>query len=160
MVNKKMAEIIGSTVEETLGLPAIDFVDQRDKEVALTAFRDLGEGREVRLDIRVRRSDGREMWSMVTAGPLTDADGRYAGALGMFTDITERRAAEQRTARHVSQLSALRTVDLAITASMDLHLTLSIILEQLGLLLGIHAARILLLNPSTGLLRKQRLPGF
>ncbi len=146
MVNRKMAEILGATVEETIGSPAMDYVDPRDVEAAAEAFRKLGEGGEVRLDIRVRRADGRELWSMVTAGPLLDAEGKYTGALGMYTDITERRAAEQRTVRHISQLSALRTVDLAITASQDLRQTLRIILEQLGLLLHIDAGRILLLN--------------
>jgi PAS domain S-box-containing protein len=160
MVNKKMAEIMGSTVEETLGLPAIDSIDPRDTELALAALRDLGEGREVRLDIRVRRADRREIWSMVTAAPLTDADGRYAGALGMYTDITERRAAEQRTVRHVSQLSALRTVDLAITASQDLRHTLGVILEQLGLLLHMDAGRILLLNRHTSTLEGAVSRGF
>jgi PAS domain-containing protein len=37
------------------------------------------------------RKDGSELWALLAAAPLLEADGSYAGALAMVTDISERR---------------------------------------------------------------------
>jgi two-component system CheB/CheR fusion protein len=46
-------------------------------------------------DIRFRRADGREVWTLMSARPLYDDQGRFTGAVDLFTDITDRRRAEQ-----------------------------------------------------------------
>ena len=43
---------------------------------------------------RFRCKDGRELWTIVSATALKDAEGNFAGSFAMFTDITERRQAE------------------------------------------------------------------
>ncbi len=53
----------------------------------------------------------------------------------------------QDTRRHVERLSALRTIDLALTGSMDLRLTLNILLDQVTSQLNVDAADVLLLQP-------------
>ncbi len=50
---------------------------------------------------------------------------------------------------HQERMSALRTIDLAISGSLDLRLTLNVLLEQLMRQLGVHAVDILLFNPQT-----------
>ena len=49
----------------------------------------------------------------------------------------------------VQQLAALRTIDMAISSSSDIYLTLGILLDQLKAQLGVHAADILVYNPVT-----------
>ncbi|MCX7919331.1 MAG: HD domain-containing protein [bacterium] len=66
---------------------------------------------------------------------------------GMVLDITERKQAEEKIKRHIKQLTALRNIDLAITASLDLRLTLEVVLDQVTSQLGVDASSILLLNP-------------
>jgi len=51
--------------------------------------------------------------------------------------------------RRVQQLQALETVDHAITATLDLRITLNVLLEQMLVSLGVDAAGVLLLNPHT-----------
>ena len=46
----------------------------------------------------------------------------------------------------LQQLTALRTVDMAISASFDINLTLGVLLDQLTGQLGVHAADILIFN--------------
>ena len=51
--------------------------------------------------------------------------------------------------RRMDHLNALRTIDRAIASSLDLKLTLDVVLDQVTGQLGVDAARILLWNPST-----------
>jgi PAS domain S-box-containing protein/putative nucleotidyltransferase with HDIG domain len=53
------------------------------------------------------------------------------------------------TEKRLQRLGALRTIDMAITASLDLRVTLSVFLDQATGHLGADAASILLLNPRT-----------
>jgi len=53
------------------------------------------------------------------------------------------------TEARIQQLVALRTVDMAISGSFDLNLTLGVLLDQLTLQLGVHAADILIFNAPT-----------
>lgn len=66
----------------------------------------------------------------------------------------------EETERRFRHLAALRAIDLAITASLDLRLTLSVILEQVLLRLNVDAADFLLLNPSSQLLESIAGRGF
>ena len=62
--------------------------------------------------------------------------------------------------RQLQRLSALRTVDMAIAGSLDLRLTLNILLEQILTHLNIDAAAVLLYHPTRGLLECAASKGF
>jgi len=64
------------------------------------------------------------------------------------------------TQRRLERLDALRTVDRAITSSLDLRVTLSVLLEQLTRQLAVDAAAVLLLNPQTQTLEYVAGRGF
>lgn len=51
------------------------------------------------------------------------------------------------TLRRIRQLEALQTIDRAITASLDLRVSLAILLEQTAIQLGVDAAGVLLYHP-------------
>jgi PAS domain S-box-containing protein len=51
--------------------------------------------------------------------------------------------------KHLKQLQALRQIDLAISGSLDLRITLNVLLDQLPIQMGVDAARIMLLNSHT-----------
>lgn len=66
------------------------------------------------------------------------------------TDARKKReVAEAGTHRQLQRLRALRAIDLAISGSLDLRVTLNVILDQVTTQLGVDAAVILLLNPHT-----------
>ena len=73
--------------------------------------------------------------------------GAQPARLVLALDITRRLAAEQQVERQFQRLSALRAIDNAIGASLDIHLTLEVLLTQVLAQLGIDAAAVLLLNP-------------
>ena len=60
----------------------------------------------------------------------------------------------------LQQLTSLRTIDVAISSSMDIHLTLGILLEQVIQTLGVQAADVLIFNPVTQSFRYSTGRGF
>jgi diguanylate cyclase (GGDEF)-like protein/PAS domain S-box-containing protein len=94
-VNPAMAEMLGCEPRDVICRPVSDFIepaaaDQLRERVARRER--VGAQRELVL----RGPHGREVWALVSANPLYDGDGAYAGALAMITDITERRKMEVR----------------------------------------------------------------
>jgi HD-GYP domain-containing protein (c-di-GMP phosphodiesterase class II) len=66
----------------------------------------------------------------------------------------------EQSVKQVEQLAALRAIDLAISGSFDLRLSLNTLLEQVIKQLGIDAADILLLSPETQSLKYAYGRGF
>lgn len=81
-------------------------------------------------------------WSAVEIEALKIA----ADTMGAAIKRIEARANLQRRMEH---LNALRTIDRAIAGSLDIKLTLDVVLDQVTGQLAVDAARILLLNPLT-----------
>ena len=79
---------------------------------------------------------------------------------GMIVDVTEQKRAEETIKTQLKRLSILRSIDRAITASVDLRVTLDILLEQVTTHVGIDAATVLLLNPHIKLLEYVVSRGF
>jgi putative nucleotidyltransferase with HDIG domain len=97
----------------------------------------------------------REYWFDVRLVPLSETR-----ALLTARDVTACHETESRLRRQMNQLSALRSIDLAIASGLDLNLLLSMLLEQIARLLGVDAASVLLLNPRTNLLEFVSGRGF
>ncbi|HEV8352678.1 MAG TPA: HD domain-containing phosphohydrolase [bacterium] len=75
-------------------------------------------------------------------------------------DVTERKKAEESTQRYLQRLSILRAIDLAITSSLDLRVTLNVFLDQASAHLGVDAVDVLLLNPNMQTLEYSAGRGF
>jgi PAS domain S-box-containing protein len=95
-VNDRMAEMLALTTATMIGRHKWDFVFAEDVAAMRGLFerRKQGVSEEV-ADIRFRRADGGEIWTLMSARPLYDTAGRFTGAVDLFTDITERRRAEE-----------------------------------------------------------------
>lgn len=94
-VNRQMGEMLGYGAEEMTGRSVFDFLDEQSRQEATEHSERLRKGVEDRHDFRFRRKDGKECWAIVSTAPMHDEQGRYAGALGMVTDITDRKRLEQ-----------------------------------------------------------------
>lgn len=73
--------------------------------------------------------------------------------LAIVQDISGERLAEEKTRRQLEQIRALRTIDTAISGSMDFQVTLTIILQQAMSQLKMDAADILVFDPSLKILK-------
>jgi HD-GYP domain-containing protein (c-di-GMP phosphodiesterase class II) len=75
-------------------------------------------------------------------------------------EIAKRKVAEKLNQKRIDHLSALRSIQRAITSRKDLHVTLDILLDQVTSQLAIDAASILLLNQHTQIMEYVTNKGF
>ena len=94
-VNLRMAEMVGYSREEMIGLPVTYFVDEDVANLAVAALERIRAGHSAPLDCRLRCKDGSQLWVLLSPMPWYDAAGCYTGAIAMVADITERRQAER-----------------------------------------------------------------
>ncbi len=66
----------------------------------------------------------------------------------------------EQTARQLRHLTALHEIDMAISASLDLRITLDVLLDHVIAQLGVNAADVLLLNPESQILNYAAGRGF
>lgn len=112
------------------------------------------------LEFRIITRDGSELWIEHYCSPLYSSDGQFIGRLGTNRNIDKRKRAEERIQNQLQRLSALRSIDTAIASSMELDVTLNVLLEQVTSQLNVDAALVLLLNPSLNELQFAAGRGF
>ncbi|MEW5941212.1 MAG: GAF domain-containing protein, partial [Chloroflexota bacterium] len=85
--------------------------------------------------------------------PFTEAERRMLSAIAdMAGNALQRARLHQETGRQVSRLAALHAIDMAISGSLDLRLTLDLLLENVTMQPGVDAADVLLFRPSLNIL--------
>jgi len=92
-VNDRLCEMFGYPRAEMIGRLAFDFVDDADRARAERNFRLRPEIGEL-FEYRFRRKDGSRIWGTLAASPLRDRSGRVVSLLGMVTDISYLKRAE------------------------------------------------------------------
>jgi PAS domain S-box-containing protein len=109
---------------------------------------------------RISTRDNQEKWVRERGRGSFDAAENLLGLEGFITDISSQKQAESRIQHQVQRFQALRKIDMAISASFDLRLTLSILLDQIVAQLDVDAAALLLCNPTVGILEYAAGRGF
>jgi PAS domain S-box-containing protein len=93
--------------------------------------------------------------------PIAEADQRLLSAIGdMVANALHRMRLHEQTRRRLNYLDALHTIDHFINASLDLHETLQVLLDQVIIQLNVDAAAVLLFNPVTEELEYASGSGF
>lgn len=94
-VNKKMCEMLEYSREEMMGKQNYYFKDEEGRAKAKEDIERRKMGiTETQISKFVTKK-GKEVWTSVSTNPIFDDDGHYVGALGMFTDITERKKKDE-----------------------------------------------------------------
>ena len=94
-VNPRLADMLGYAVDDMIGRPAVDFLCEEDLADHRFKMEERRRGERAIYERRLRHRDGTPVWTLISAVPILDSAGRFSGAFGMFTDITERKAADQ-----------------------------------------------------------------
>jgi PAS domain S-box-containing protein len=129
--NERAFQMLGYGRDEMAGKSIFDLVAPDQQPVLKATFQQLASGSSARADFDIPKKDGSLMSAMVSAAPIMDAEGNFEGALGMITDITERRVAEEMLQRANLELNGY-----ARTVSHDLRNPLSSIALANNLLMG------------------------
>jgi len=89
------------------------------------------------------------IWLGRDAEITTNEEGLLSATADMAANAIYRASLYEETERRLQRLTALREIDKAITASLDLRVTLSVLVEQVIFQLSMDAADVLLLTPET-----------
>jgi PAS domain S-box-containing protein len=116
-VNARLTEILGYAADEMYDRPLSEFVDPSERDAFRRALDRRPAEAGYRGELQLRHRDGRPVWVMVASNSLFDAGGAFAGSLGMFTDVTERKAIEK-------QHRLLADAGEILAASLDVDRTL------------------------------------
>ncbi len=98
---------------------------------------------------RIHTASGQVKWIREFGRAIYNHDRDLAVLEGILLDITERKYSEILIQRQIERFEALRKIDMAITGSFDLRVTLDILLDQILTHLGADAADVLYFDPNT-----------
>ncbi len=93
--NRRMAEILGTTMERLLASTMYDFADEEQQRQAESNLERRAQGLSERHDFVFHRGDGSPVVTSMSTSPLYAADGSFRGALAIVRDVSEERRAEQ-----------------------------------------------------------------
>jgi len=146
MWNPAAERLFGWTEAEVLGcrLPVVP--DREDEAFRARLARCIGGEGVTNLDVVRRCKDGVDVPVSLSTNVVRDRHGRFAGAIGVYTDVSERKQAEEQVRRQLHRLASLRSVEMAISSSLDLRVSLNVLLDQATAQLGMDAAGILLFD--------------
>jgi PAS domain S-box-containing protein/putative nucleotidyltransferase with HDIG domain len=161
-VNQALCDVLGYSSEELLtrSFQEITHPDDLDADLEFVRRTLAGEIQSYQTEKRYIHKQGRAIWVLLSVSLVRDDAGEPQYFISQIQDITSRKDAETQIGRQLDQLAALRTIDNAISSSLDLRLTLNVALEQTLSQLKVDAACVLLLDPATQTLRYAAGRGF
>jgi PAS domain S-box-containing protein len=118
-VNQRLADLLGYSNGSLLGRPVYDFIEADSRPGAKHTLSRRGSSPGHSQDLRFRRRDGSQLWGLVSSSPILGKDGVLVGTVGMVTDITERKRAEDQLRRSADRLAMLHDMDQAIVAAQS-----------------------------------------
>jgi PAS domain S-box-containing protein len=80
-----MAKILGTTPASLIGMDSFSFVFPEDLPAAQHLFFLKKSGSSAPFTFRLRRADGRSVWTDVQGTPMQNAAGRFIGVVGTFS---------------------------------------------------------------------------
>lgn len=109
----------------------------------------LAEEKPTQHEIEFEGEEGRRFFSL-SVSVLSEKRAQPTALVCVARDITEQKETERQVRRHADRLSALHSIDIAISGSFDRRLTLNVILDQVLGQLDVDAAGVLEFEERSG----------
>ena len=94
-VNQSFCQMFGYSVDEVVGRPLLALVHPADEAMMGERMAARDECPAERFETAWVARDGRTIHTLTSPRTFVDRDGRFAGCLGVFTDITDRKRVEE-----------------------------------------------------------------
>ncbi|MHA2495137.1 MAG: PAS domain S-box protein, partial [Candidatus Hodarchaeales archaeon] len=104
-VNPRSAEMLGYRQEDLIGQHWTLIVPKSEREMVRDETAKRSEGISSSYEVGLEKKNGQLISALIHAAPLYSATGEFRGALGVITDITDRKQAEEQLKRQKEELS-------------------------------------------------------
>lgn len=106
-VNDKFSELIGYKHEEITGRSIKNFIEESNMQIFRDQFASRRKGAAGSYELAFRKKGGGSVSAIVSAKPLLDESGGFAGAFAVITDISSRKRAEEELNEYKDRLEEL-----------------------------------------------------
>lgn len=160
--NPALQKMLGYSTDDMRDVRTASITHSEDYHRAQEAFKTLIEGDRdyYHLEQRYMCKDGSVVWANLTMSLVRGNKRKPQFCIAMVENITDRKHSQEQIKRQLERLAALRNIDLTISSSLDLRVTLNVILEQVMTQLKVDATNVLLLNTHTQILEYAAGRGF
>ncbi len=107
-VNERFCNLLGHRSDEILGRPAADWLDEASRKIFEGQLAKNLHGEQEPYEIAWIRKDGRKVFTQVSPKPNFNEAGQFTGSLAVFTDITERKRAEESLNQALEEIKVLK----------------------------------------------------
>jgi PAS domain S-box-containing protein len=105
--NRRMAQIMGYSVEDLVALPILEIFRPEDLPVVRERTERVRAGHRVHFTQQIRRADGSTFVAEVDTTPLFNQAGRYEGSVALVSDVTARNEAATQARLRASLLDSI-----------------------------------------------------
>ena len=106
-VNDQFCKMTGYNQDELIGYQATVLLDKENQKILSKQWPARLKGAASPYEITLTRKDNTTVHTLVSPSPLYDEDGQFSGTFGVFTDITDRKQAEEKLLSYQKQLRSL-----------------------------------------------------
>jgi PAS domain S-box-containing protein len=95
-VNPRFAKLLEYNPDDLLNKNFQDLISPEDLSNYSSQQKLREKGYSEIFELKLKTKFGKKLWFLISASPLFDESGNFAGSFGMFTDITEMKFAEEK----------------------------------------------------------------
>lgn len=106
-VNNQFCDITGYSRKELIGYHENVTLDKENRKILRKEWAKRVKGGSSLYEITLTRKDNTKVHTLVSPSPLFDEEGKFIGSFGIFTDITDRKKADEKLLSYQKQLRSL-----------------------------------------------------
>ncbi len=145
MINDQIEKLSGYLPSMLIGKPLLQLIPLEDQILFEKNFKEVIEGRRVRLDHRILHKENSKNWASISGGPLLEKE-IVSGAIFILHDTTEQKRTEMELIRKNKELRLLLEVGNALVSNRQLDQLLEIFAKQITEAIVTTYSRIFLLQ--------------
>ncbi len=156
-VNPAMGALLGCRPEELIGRLGASVLPTDQRSIVQAADERRSRGEADRYELELLCQDGQRISAEVNGRPRIE-DGRFVGSIAVFTDVTERKRAENSLRERANRMELIARMGQRTTAILERDELLDQAVDLIGEMFGYYNVTILLVDGDHVVVRASLLP--